>query len=246
MSRHEQLVYQEIEACPYLPNRQACMPLRWQMRPPTPDEFDESLCEGDRRVGRMLYRTQCPSCNACEAIRVSVADFHPSKSLRRVWNSNQDVVVKLAPAVFSEDRLSMYNRHKIERGLSKTNRPMSRQSYDNWFLYSCADTREFRYFIDKKLVGISIVDFGRNDISSVYFFFDPDFSNRSLGTFSVLHEINWMRERGMRYYYLGLYVEDCANLNYKGRFYPHQRLINNKWHLFENAKTSREKAPVVS
>ena len=57
--------------------------------------------------------------------------------------------------------------------------------------------------------------FGEKDISSVYFFFDPDYSKLSLGTFSALYEIDWMRKRGMRYYYLGLFVESCAHLNYK-------------------------------
>ena len=242
MSRHEQLVYQEVEPCPYLEDRLACMPLRWQLRSPTPEEFYQSLSEGDRRIGRMLYRTQCPSCNACEPIRIPVNEFKPTKSQRKVWKKNQDLTVRISQAVFTEQRLEMYNRHKIERGLSKTERPMSKQSYENWFLTSCADTREFQYFIDGKLVCVSIVDFGRVDISSVYVFFDPDYSLRSLGTFSALFEVNWMRERGLRYYYLGLYVGDCAHLNYKAKFYPNERRIDDQWYRFANSSVSIDNA----
>ena len=236
MSRHEQLVYQEIEPCPYLPEKEACMPLRWQMRPPVPEAFDQSLSEGDRRVGRMLYRTACPSCKACQAIRVPVKDFKLSRSLRKTLKKGSDITVELGPAIFTEERLTMYNRHKTERGLSTSDKLMTQKSYENWFIYSCADTREFRYYLGDSLIGISVVDFGKNDISSVYFFFDPDYSHYSLGTFSAVTEMLWMKARGMRYYYLGLYVAECAHLNYKARYHPHQRLIDGSWCDFSDRK----------
>ena len=245
MSRHEQLVYQEIEPCPYLEDRMACMPLRWQLRSPTPEEFDESLAEGDRRIGRMLYRTKCPECNSCEPIRIPVYDFKPTKSQRKVWRKNPDIKVRVSQAVFTEQRLKLYNRHKIERGLSKTDRPMSKQSYENWFLTSCADTREFQYYIDDKLVCVSIVDFGRLDLSSVYVYFDPDYASRSLGTFTALYEMNWMRERGLRYYYLGLFVEASVHLNYKSKFFPNERRINNHWYRFNNRHMSLSDAVLI-
>ena len=193
----------------------------------------------------MLYRTQCPFCNACEAIRVPVRDFRPSKSLRKVWNRNSDLDVDHGSAVFSQERLMLYNRHKLERGLSKTQRKMSQYSYQQWFLQSCADTREFRYYLDGKLIGVSILDFGREDISSVYFYFDPDHSDRSLGTFSILYEIDWMRRYQRRNYYLGLYVEDCSHLSYKGRFFPHERRVAGRWLRFEEPHVSRDHAPPV-
>ena len=71
----EQLVHDAEEQCPYLTDEVARMPLRWQMRSLSGDELDAALASGDRRVGRMLYRTQCPSCIACEPLRVIVAEF---------------------------------------------------------------------------------------------------------------------------------------------------------------------------
>ena len=67
------------------------------------------------------------------------------------------------------------------------------------------------------MIGVSILDFGEQDISSVYFYFDPEYSNRSLGNFSVLFEVEWMKQQHMRYYYLGLYVAECSHLNYKAQ-----------------------------
>ena len=98
MNAREQTVHDELEPCPYLDGETARMPLRWQLRPLSDVEFDASLDMGDRRVGRMLYRTSCPSCNACEAIRIPVDDFTPTRSQRRVIRRNKDIKVQVSPA----------------------------------------------------------------------------------------------------------------------------------------------------
>ena len=229
MAVHETIVYDSLEPCPYLDDQVSRLPLRYQRRRPSASEFDDSLGQGDRRVGMMLYRTNCPTCRACEPIRVPVMTFKPSKSQRRLLNKNKGLQVKLGPAIFTQERLELFNRHKFERGLNKNERPMKRSGYENWLLHSCANTREFRYYFEEKLIGVSILDFGERDVSSVYFYFDPDFAHLSLGTYSALFEIMWMRSRALRHYYLGLYVADCSHLSYKARFYPHQRLINGEW-----------------
>ena len=151
----------------------------------------------------------------------------------------------MAPASFSQEKLNLFNRHKLERGLSTTERAYSKQQYERWFLETCTDTREFRYYLGDRLVGVSILDFGEYDISSVYFYFEPEFSNRSLGNFSVLFEIEWMKQQKMRFYYLGLYVSECSHLNYKSRFYPHHRLIQGSWRVFQNRGMSVSETTVV-
>ncbi len=238
----EQIVYDGIDSCSYLENRRQRTPLRYQFVDMSPEALDKSLDGGDRRVGRMVYRTDCPSCTACEPIRVPVQSFRASKSQRRIMRKNEDVRVLMSPASFSTEKLKLFNRHKLERDLSTSGNPYSRSGYERWLTKTCVDTREFRYMLGDKLIGVSILDFGKQDISSVYFYFDPDHADRSLGTFSALFEIQWMRSEGMRHYYLGLYVEECSRLNYKSRYYPHQRLIQGRWFEFADRKTTRDSA----
>jgi arginine-tRNA-protein transferase len=68
------------------------------------------------------------------------------------------------------------------------------------------------------------MDLGEDDASSVYFYFDPSASKRSLGTFSFLYELQWLAERKKRYHYLGFYNKDCGPLRYKAGFAPHELL----------------------
>lgn len=232
MPIQERIVYEDLDPCPYIEGEISCMPLRRQYQPLSPKDFDASLANGDRRVGQMLYHTACPFCTACEPIRIPVNDFRRSKSQRRIWNRAIAITVEEGTPLCTYEKLKMYNRHKRERSLAKNETVMREDGYNGWFVRSCTKTKEFRYFYEDVLIGISVLDFGEQDISSVYFFFDPDYNHLSLGTYSVLYEIEWMKKHGMRYYYLGLYVESCTHLSYKSRYYPHQRLINGTWAHF--------------
>lgn len=234
MTQREKLVHDEEESCPYLEGQRARMPLRWQLLRLSPAEADASMARGDRRIGQMLYRTTCPACHACEPTRIPADEFRPSRSQRRVWRRNADVRVEVGPAVFTAEKLALYNRHKLERGLARHERPMGERGYSGWFTESCLRTMEMRYLVEERLVGVGILDVGEVDCSSVYFFFDPDESWRSLGVFSVMVELAWIRGRGGRYHYLGLYVDGCRHLEYKAGYHPHERLVDGQWRRFDH------------
>lgn len=228
----ERIVYDGRDPCPYRAGQVSRTPLRHQFQDLSGEEFDDRLAQGDRRVGRMLYRTKCPDCTSCEALRIPVGRFERSRSQQRVLRRNEDVRVVVGPVVFSEDRLVLFNRHKRERGLARQEQDTMQAGYEGWFVQSCVRTVEMRYLVGERMVGVGIIDLGARDSSSVYFYFDPDESRRSLGTFSTLIEIEWLRQRGGRFHYLGLYVEDCRHLVYKASFAPHQRLIDGAWRDF--------------
>src|SRR5690349_10675916 len=86
------IVWDQPETCPYREGQVARLPLRLPPRKLSGEEFDRFLEEGDRRSGRMLYRTRCAACSACEPLRVPVAEFKPSRSQRRAWKRNEGEV----------------------------------------------------------------------------------------------------------------------------------------------------------
>src|SRR4051812_22102237 len=109
----ELVVHDEEEACSYLPGRRARRPLRLPTRQLTPAELDQRLAAGDRRAGLMLYNQECPSCAACEALRVDVAAFRPSRSQRRAQaKGDAAVTVSVGPIEVDEARLALYRAHQ--------------------------------------------------------------------------------------------------------------------------------------
>jgi arginine-tRNA-protein transferase len=61
-------------------------------------------------------------------------------------------------------------------------------------------------------------------MSAIYFFYDPEARERSLGTWNVLRLLAVARERGLPFLYLGYYVAGCLSLAYKASFLPNQIL----------------------
>ncbi len=235
MLENERIVWDDLQRCPYLPDRQARLPIRWPQNGISRQQLDQRLAAGDRRSGMFLYRTHCPGCQACEAIRIPIATFHPRETQRRMHRRG-DRLLQLEiniPEVTSE-RVQLFARHKTERGLSQGDETHDdADSYSSFLVDTCCDSLELAYYFEDELVAVSIVDRGARAMSAVYTYFDPRFTQLSLGTYCVLRQIELCREWKLDYLYLGYYVAACMHMNYKGLFTPHERLIGGQWRTFE-------------
>jgi arginine-tRNA-protein transferase len=77
------------------------------------------------------------------------------------------------------------------------------------------------------MVAVDLIDFTDNGISSIYFFYDPEFSELSLGKYSIYQQILLALEQRLEWIYLGYYVKECQSLMYKAEYKPHQLLQGN-------------------
>ena len=134
----------------------------------------------------------------------------------------------------TDDRIALYNRHKIGRDLLGDGDPIDAVGYHGFLIDSCTDSFEISYFAEDELVGVAIVDRSEEALSAVYTYFDPEWSRFSPGRYSVLKQLELCRLWGLRYLYLGLYVHGCAPMNYKASYLPHERLVDGYWQRFES------------
>ncbi|KAH9277941.1 Arginyl-tRNA--protein transferase 1 [Echinococcus granulosus] len=90
-----------------------------------------------------------------------------------------------------------------------------------------------QYWLDEsRLIAVGVVDLLPGYLSSVYFFFDPQYTCLNLGTYSALREIAFVRHlhrtygamvpayADFTYYSLGHYVHSCTKMNYKAEYSP--------------------------
>lgn len=230
----ELVVHDAPSECSYLPNRSARLPLRLPLRPLDHEAFEARLEAGDRRQGRLLYRTHCPNCQACEPIRIDIARFVPSQSQRRAFaKAEQRIHTTLGALETSARRVALYNKHKEERGLGRDEGTTSAEAYRAFLVDTCTDSFELRYSVGGELIGVAVTDRAERSLSAVYCYYDPDFEALSPGVFSILKQVELCRAWGLDYLYLGLYVADCCHMSYKARYLPHERLIGGVWRRFE-------------
>ena len=72
----------------------------------------------------------------------------------------------------------------------------------------------------------------------VYSFFDPDYSNRSLGTLMILEHISRAAELGLPHVYLGYWVKNSPKMDYKRSFQPLEVLSGDEWRLMDQTNNA--------
>ena len=209
--------------CNYLPGRPA------QSRAVRANRIDprlyhEFMNANFRRSGDVLYQPVCRSCRACVAVRVPVAEFVASKSQRRVWGKNQDLLVGVGIPEPGDEKFDLYRRYLVDRHDGSMNAD-DRDGFEAFLYRSPVDTLEFTYrTAEGKLIAVGICDVCDQSLSSVYFYFDPDESRRSPGIFGALYELEFCRRHAVPMYYLGYWVAGCRTMEYKTRFTPTEYL----------------------
>uniref|UniRef100_A0A0D9WH45 Arginyl-tRNA--protein transferase n=1 Tax=Leersia perrieri TaxID=77586 RepID=A0A0D9WH45_9ORYZ len=106
-----------------------------------------------------------------------------------------------------------------------------------------------QYRVDGKLVAVGVVDILPKCLSSKYLFWDPDFAFLSLGKYTALKEIDWVKTTqeccpNLQYYYLGYYIHSCNKMRYKAAYRPSELLcpVRYEWVCYDIAKRLLDKS----
>lgn len=186
---------------------------------------------GYRRSGAHLYRPDCDFCQACISCRVPVAEFQFNRSQRRILRRNESLRMVEKSDLTDEFAYGLYQRYINQRHLDGDMFPASLEQYEAFIKTKLVDTRFFLCYEQDELLAVSVVDFLEQGLSAVYTFFDPDQSQRSLGNFAILWQINKCQELGLPYLFLGYWIKGCGKMEYKSKFRPLEMLINGRWVL---------------
>ncbi len=203
-------------------------------------EFNDLLTHGGfRRSQSIAYRPACDACHACVSVRVVADEFRPSRSFKRILARNADLVGEQRSAVPTSEQYSIFRAYLDERHHQGGMADMTVLDYAMMVEDSHVETRIIEYRRraadgDKSrrggdLIAVALTDILGDGLSMVYSFFDPDESERSLGTFIILDHIARAKRMGLPYVYLGYWIEGSRKMHYKGRFLPQQRLAPSGW-----------------
>ncbi len=212
--------------CAYLPDKQVRMHYR-HVEEASAAFSSAVIRRGWRRFGKYFFYPICEGCNACKNIRIRVADFKPSRSQRRVRKRNRNTRIIIRKPTNTQSHIELYNKYhrwKHDKDNWRGNE-ISPHDYHENFADGAHDFGwEALYVHDDRLVGVDLFDVVEDGISAVYFYYDPDYAHLSLGTFSLLYQIELAQELGLEYIYLGYWVDGCKAFAYKENFPPEEML----------------------
>jgi len=194
-----------------------------------PDTMEEMLARGFFRQGFEFWRYSCEGCQQCIPMRLDVRRFRASRSQRRAWRRNHDTRVEIGTPELTEEKYALICRHRAKFAFT---RPFPWDSCFLMWMQLGDNALEFRYYREGRLVGLGLLDPTPRVAASLEFWHEVD-PRRSLGTFSLLYEIEWARETGREYLYLGPWVEGSPTMGYKSNFRPHELLAPGAgWHWY--------------
>jgi len=191
------------------------------------ENCERHIRQGWRRFGNMFFRPICAECSACESVRIDVGAYEFSRSERRVMRKNEDLQIVIRRPTMTQRHLELfilYHHHMHERR-GWEEQTVTPGNYYTSFVQGHNDFGyEVLFFEGRNLLAVDLIDVLPQGISSIYFYYDPEHAKRSLGRFSMLHQIRLAKEYNLPWIYLGYYVQGCPSLEYKREYAPLQQL----------------------
>jgi arginine-tRNA-protein transferase len=224
----------EPHPCPYLPGQQArnaVAEAQWSRNMHVASELNR---QGFRRSGEFLYRPQCETCSACQALRIDVNAFLPSRSQRRLLRRNDDLRIVELGSIDNDACFELFRHYINARHAGGSMHPARREDYQRFLArppstatgyFGVADT-------EQRLIAVLVYDRLDDGLSDVFSFYDVGEARRSLGTWMILASIQRARDLQLAYVYPGFYIESCPKMTYKSRFSAMEILRHEGWQPF--------------
>ena len=227
--------------CPYLKGRFERKLLAEVSGPCGPQRYDLLTRAGSRRSHRFAYRPACHECEACIPVRVPVATFKPSKSLKRIVARNRDLAVIERPPMATQEHFALFKAYLKNRHGDGEMAIMNGEDYRSMIEESDLETYivEFRR-PDRALVAALLMDWLPNGSSAVYSYFSAAEQARSLGIYMVLWLLEATKARGLPHVYLGYWIKESRKMAYKTRFRPIEALGRDGWSIMSDAEATPE------
>ncbi len=187
-----------------------------------PEELDSYLARGWYRMGQTIFTTHflCFDQRIYSAvwIRVDLEAFKFSKSQRKLLTRNgKRYVHEFGPCRLDAEKETLYQRYRADfNGYLSASLRENLLDGDQETVFNTFSTT-IRSREDGKLAAASFFDLGRSAAASISGIFDPDLKAHSLGYYTMLLEIQYCLDHGIRYYYPGYVVPDYERFDYKLR-----------------------------
>lgn len=191
------------------------------------DDCQNLIERGFRRFGKMYFRPICDTCHECQSVKIDAVNFKFTKSVRRVIKKASSFKSYMQTPTLTRTHLDLFKKYHLHMKDKKEweYHEATPEHYYESFVSGHSDFgKEILYFDEDKLIAVDLIDVLEDGISSIYFYYDPDYGSYSLGKLSLYQQIELTIQSKKKWVYLGYYVKECDSLSYKAQYKPYLTL----------------------
>ena len=189
-------------------------------------EFEALAEQGYRHFGTLFFRPWCRACHACVPLRIDVAAFRQTRSVRRVLARARDLEVEVSTPQPTPDAHALYCRHKERfRDTNPEADPIGYDEFVESFFHAFAFSRTLQIRERGRLVAVSHFDLTPRVLSAIYCYYDPRDLALSPGRLAVYLQIALAAQQRIPFVQLGYYIAANPHMRYKSGFQPNEVLL---------------------
>jgi arginine-tRNA-protein transferase len=208
--------------------------------------YDAFLAKGWFRGYGVMYKSEflCIDDDVFSTvnIRLPLVNHEFTKSQRKVIRKcEEEFTVTIMPSRKSKQRDALYEKQKLRfKAFVHENLHDITRHFDAHKRYT---TQEICVYKGRKLIANSYLDLGITSGASILCNYDPDFSQYSLGMFTMYKEIEYLKANGFEYYYPGYVMDKPSAFDYKKRIGNLEYLNpQNQWKSISEFDLTQSKA----
>lgn len=191
---------------------------RYKLNSITSTELDQYLEKGWYRMGLSIFTTQYlifdKKIYNAVWLRLPMLGYTLRKSHRKIINKVENrFTVKINNAQITEEKELLFEEYKLNfKGDLFSSLKMYMQDNENFNIY---DTKECCVYDEGKLIAFSFFDIGEKSSAGILAAYNHNYSNCSLGIYTMLKEVLFSKNAGLDYYYPGYFVPQYERFDYK-------------------------------
>ncbi len=186
---------------------------------------------GFRRSGTHIYKPLCADCDACVPMRIPAALFEPSRSQKRTWKRNSDIVVTSTDTIDTDEHYALYEQYINQRHSDGDMFPPSKTQFISFLGSQWHSSCYYEFRLNGQLIACSVADIMDNGISAVYTYYNPAMEKRSLGSLAILYLVREAKKLHLDSVYLGYWIKNSNKMNYKSSYRPLEIQSGESWIL---------------
>ena len=182
-----------------------------------PSKLDDYLNQGWFRTGQTIFTCTFLHLNneiyRAFWLRVVLDEFKNDKAYNKLLKLNSKFDIRIQQATITREKEALYTIYKKGIAFDPADSLQTLLNHDT--IINIYNTLEIELYDGNKLIGVGFFDLGNTSAAGINCFYNPEYKKYSIGKYLIYQKIQYCKNIGMQFFYLGYFGPGCKPFDYK-------------------------------